>query len=112
MSITKTIHALPQAHIARGKQEVTDIHEGGTAELVFSLEGEPPFEFTYTRSSLPGRGKKSVVLETRTETSESKVVQVAASEEGEYEVISVRDRWCAASRNGGGGKKGQKLLMQ
>lgn len=111
VSVTKTIHAVPQAHIARGKQEVTDIHEGGTAELVFTLEGEPPFEFTYTRSSLPVRGK-SVVLETRTEVSESKVVRVAASEEGEYEVISVRDRWCAASKAGGKGKKAQKLLMQ
>lgn len=113
VSVTKTIHAVPQAHIAKGKQAIIDIHEGGTAELIFELSGEPPFEFTYTRSSLPGKGKKSVVLETRTETTTEHMFKVQASEEGEYEIISVRDRWCAASKASGKDKgKSQKLLMQ
>jgi len=112
VSITKAIHAVPQAHIAQGKQVITDIHEGGTAELRFELSGEPPFEFTYTRSSLPERGRKNTVLETRTETTDQRTLKVAASEEGQYEVISVRDRWCSASRAGGKAKgKEQKLLM-
>ena len=103
VSITKIIHAVPQAHIAQGKQAIIDIHEGGTAELIFELSGEPPFEFTYTRSSLPSKGSKSMVLETRTETTTEHTFKVQVSEEGEYEIISVRDRWCAASKSGGKG---------
>lgn len=58
-------------------------------------------------------GKAGPVLETKTvETSEDRYV-VEASEEGVYEVISVKDRWCGASRQGvQSGRKGQKLLVQ
>lgn len=54
------------------------------------------------------------MLETRTERTEEKVYRVAASEEGVYEVVSVRDKWCAASKAGGAAGKGkaQKVLMQ
>jgi hypothetical protein len=54
-----------------------------------------------------------MVLETRTETTTEHLFKVQVSEEGEYEIISVRDRWCAASKASGKDEgKPQKLLMQ
>ena len=114
--VTKTIHALPRAKIARGKDLSTDIHEGGEVEMTFELVGEPPFEFTYTRAELGRRGGDAggAVLETKTERTDGHSFRVMASEEGIYEIISVRDRWCVASKPGGKGKagSGQKLLVQ
>jgi len=57
------------------------------------------------------RIKKGAVLETKTARTDEFSMRVKASEEGTYEVISVRDRWCAVSRASlDGDKKGQKLL--
>jgi nucleoporin POM152 len=113
-NIHKTIHALPKANIARGRDEYTDIHEGGEVELTFELVGDAPFEFTYTRAALPRRNEDSgPILETHTERTDEKSLKVMASEEGVYEVISVRDRWCVSSKQGAqAAGKGQKLLVQ
>jgi nucleoporin POM152 len=44
--ITKIIHPLPTVKISRGRETSVDIHEGGTAEILFEFTGTPPFEFT------------------------------------------------------------------
>ena len=53
------------------------------------------------------------MLETRTAVSEGYSLRIRASEEGAYEVVAVRDRWCGVSKVGqgkGGGGRVDKLL--
>jgi nucleoporin POM152 len=114
VNISRTIHPLPAVRISQGKVAKVDIHEGGEVELQFEFFGTPPFEFTYTRSSNEKRGVKSQILETRHEISEGHKMSVRTSLEGTYEVVAIKDRWCAYSARGDGGKgrgEGQKLLQ-
>jgi nucleoporin POM152 len=109
--LEKTIHPLPKAKISKGRETHVDIHEGSETEILFEFTGTPPFEFTYTRSENSRKSKKGAVLETKTARTNEFSMRVKASEEGTYEVISVRDKWCAVSRaTSNGEKKGQKLL--
>jgi nucleoporin POM152 len=116
--LEKIIHPLPSVKVSQGRETYVDIHEGGEAEILFEFTGTPPFEFTYTRSenaprSGSGSNKRGVVLETKTERTEEHSIRIKASEEGTYEVISVRDKWCAVSKGGVGTNesgRGQKLL--
>jgi nucleoporin POM152 len=110
VEITKTIHEMPSVKLSKGKQVSVDIHEGGEAEILFEFWGTPPFEFTYTRSTNAKKGHKSQVLETRHDISyeHSKIIQ--ASQEGTYEVVAIKDNFCAFSTQRVEGKGGQKLL--
>ncbi|KAF2100000.1 hypothetical protein NA57DRAFT_38409 [Rhizodiscina lignyota] len=113
--VQKSIHPLPAVRVSKGRDTRVDIHEGGEAQILFEFEGTPPFEFTWTRSSLEDRrtGRKAEVLETRTSTSQEHSLRVTASEEGAYEVVSVRDKWCGVSKMGqgkGGGGRADRLL--
>jgi len=110
-AITKFIHEMPSVKISKGRQVEVDIHEGGEAQILFEFWGTPPFEFTYTRSTNAKKGQKSRVLETRHEVSEehSKIIQ--SSQEGTYEVVAIKDKFCSFSTQVAGGKKGQKLLQ-
>ena len=65
---------------------------------------------SYTRSTTPPRGKKPEVLETKNEVSHDYSKTVRASDEGMYEVISIRDRFCAFSQQRAPDNTGQKLL--
>lgn len=111
----KRIHSMPSVRVSKGKDSYVDIHEGGEAEILFEFGGTPPFEFTYTRSSntdkkgKPGRG---TVLDMRSEVSEDYSMRIAAHEEGTYEVVAIKDRYCSYSRPGVkvGEKSGQKKL--
>ncbi len=81
----------------------------------FEFGGEPPFEFTYTRSSntdKKGKNSRGVVLDMRSEISDEHSMRIAAHEEGTYEVVAIKDRYCAYSRPGVkvGEKSGQKKL--
>ena len=67
-------------------------------------------EYSYTRSTNAAKGKKSIVLETRNEVSHEHTKSIRASEEGTYEVVSIRDRYCGFSTQKVQGKSGQKLL--
>jgi len=109
--ITKVIHEMPSVKISKGRQVQVDIHEGGEAEILFEFWGTPPFEFTYTRSTNARRGQKSQVLETRHETSYdfSKIIQ--SSQEGTYEVVAIKDKFCAFSTQTAERKSNQKLLQ-
>lgn len=121
--IRKHIHPFPSVEIGQGRTVVSDIHEGGEVDIEFRFTGTPPFEFTYTRSENPVRGKKgskSRILETRHDTSEAFSKMIRASDEGIYEVVSIKDRFCSytkpshkAAAGGGGllmGMGGQKKL--
>lgn len=114
--IERRIHGMPSVRVSRGKESYVDIHEGGEAEILFEFGGVPPFEFTYTRSSNTERGgrKKGVVLDVRHEVSEEFSLSVKAGEEGTYEVIGIRDRWCSYTKPGvelgGRGAEGKKRI--
>jgi nucleoporin POM152 len=100
-NITKHIHGMPSVRVSRGKDSYVDIHEGGQAEILFEFGGQPPFEFTYTRSSNSEKGgKKGVVLDMRSESSEEHSMRIFASEEGTYEVVSIKDAHCAYTKPG------------
>jgi nucleoporin POM152 len=95
--ITKIIHEMPSVKISKGKQVEVDIHEGGEAEILFEFWGTPPFEFTYTRSTNAKRGQKSHVLETRHEISYEYSKTIQSSQEGTYEVVAIKDKFCSFS---------------
>jgi nucleoporin POM152 len=110
VELAKTIHPLPAARISRGRIVRTDIHEGGEVEILFEFWGTPPFEFTYTRSSNARKGQKSQVLETRHDKSYEHSKVVRASQEGTYEVVAIKDRYCSFSTMQAAGDSNQKLL--
>jgi nucleoporin POM152 len=110
IKITKVIHEMPSVKISKGRQVEVDIHEGGEAEILFEFWGTPPFEFTYTRSTNAKKGQKSRVLETKHDVSYEHSKAIQASQEGTYEVVAVKDRWCSVSTWHGEAKQGQKLL--
>ncbi|CAK1359594.1 Nucleoporin [Cercospora beticola] len=100
--ITKRIHGMPSVRVSKGKDSYVDIHEGGQAELTFDFGGTPPFEFTYTRSSNTDKHgkKKGQVLDMRSEVSDEHSMRIWASEEGTYEVVSIKDAHCAYTKAG------------
>ncbi|KAF7590173.1 hypothetical protein BBP40_003194 [Aspergillus hancockii] len=96
-NITKTIHEMPSVQISRGQTSVVDIHEGGEAELHFEFWGAPPFEFTYIRSSIARRGKKSEILDIKHDISYEHIKTIKTSDEGTYEVVAIKDKFCSFS---------------
>ena len=107
-NVTKTIHPMPTVRISRGREARVDIHEGSEVEILFEFWGTPPFEFTYTRSTNERKGQRSVVLETRHDISHEHEKRIKASQEGTYEVVSIRDKYCVFSTLGiQNGKKGR-----
>ena len=109
--VSKTIHEMPSVKISKGRQVEVDIHEGGEAELLFEFWGTPPFEFTYTRSTNARKGLKSQVLETRREVSHEYSMTIQSSQEGTYEVVAIKDKYCSFSTQKAEGGSGQKLLQ-
>ena len=101
-NITKHIHGLPSVRVSKGRDAYVDIHEGGEADILFEFGGVPPFEFTFTRSSNTDKhGKKAgAILDMRSETSEDYAMKIRAHEEGTYEVVSIKDRYCAYAKPG------------
>ena len=64
----------------------------------------------YTRSTTPVRGQKTTVLETKNGISHGYSMIISASDEGAYEVVSIRDKFCAFSSQQAQGKSNQVLL--
>lgn len=113
INLSKTIHPMPSVKISRGKIVRTDIHEGSEVEILFEFWGTAPFEFTYTRSTNAKKGQKTHVLETRHDVSYENTKVVTASLEGTYEVVAIKDKFCAFSTISAEGKKSgsnQKML--
>jgi len=109
VDITKRIHQMPSVRISKGRDARVDIHEGGEVAIQFDFEGTPPFEFTYTRSTNARKGSRSHVLETRHDVSHEHSKVIRASQEGTYEVVAIKDRYCAFSTQQGDGKEQKKL---
>ncbi|KAL8711117.1 MAG: hypothetical protein Q9220_004498 [cf. Caloplaca sp. 1 TL-2023] len=109
-SITKVIHEMPSVRVSKGRTSTVDIHEGGEAEILFEFGGTPPFDFTYTRSSNPSKGKKPQVLDTKSDVSYEYSKTVLASDEGIYEVVAIKDHFCAFATQKVPGRPGQKVL--
>ncbi|KAJ5798205.1 Nucleoporin [Penicillium pulvis] len=105
--ITKVIHEMPSVRISNGQVSVVDIHEGGEAELHFDFWGTPPFEFTYIRSSNARKGKKSEVLDIKHDISYEHRKTVRTSDEGTYEVVAIKDKFCSFSSQVPTGKSGR-----
>ncbi|RAL08420.1 putative nuclear envelope pore membrane protein [Aspergillus homomorphus CBS 101889] len=103
-SITKTIHEMPSVRISKGQVSVVDIHEGGEAELQFEFWGTPPFEFTYVRSSNARKGKKSEILDVKHDVSHEHTKTIKTSDEGTYEVVAIKDKYCSFSSHIPAGK--------
>ncbi|KAI6856829.1 nucleoporin Pom152 [Hortaea werneckii] len=103
-SLVRHIHGMPSVRVSQGRDSYVDIHEGGEVEILFEFGGTPPFEFTYTRSSNTDRSgkhhRKGVVLDMRHEVSDEYSMRVRAHEEGTYEVVAIRDRYCAYAKPG------------
>ncbi|KAI3339338.1 hypothetical protein F4824DRAFT_498603 [Ustulina deusta] len=111
VDLTRVIHPMPAVRISKGRVVQVDIHEGSEVEILFDFEGTPPFEFTYTRSTNARKGQKSQVIETRHEVSEGYSKVIMASLEGTYQVVAIRDKYCAYSTAHADGKdKGQQKL--
>ncbi|GBE77622.1 hypothetical protein SCP_0105020 [Sparassis crispa] len=91
-----TIHPLPSAQVGHGKRIVQDIHEGDQAEIVFTLDGEPPFTFTYQRAELTSKsGVQGKVLETHTVSGvTTKEYSIFSALEGTWTVTFISDRYC------------------
>jgi nucleoporin POM152 len=107
-SLSKVIHPLPTVKLSQGLEKHTEIHEGGETEILFEFTGEPPFQFVYTRSENTRKGKKGTVLDSKTETiHDAYSARIRAGEEGTYEVISIKDKWCSVSKAVKDRKKGQ-----
>ncbi|EME40183.1 hypothetical protein DOTSEDRAFT_28091 [Dothistroma septosporum NZE10] len=101
-NLTKHIHGMPSVRVSNGRDSYVDIHEGGEAEILFEFGGVPPFEFTYIRSSNTEKGakKKGTILDMRSEISDERSMRIFASEEGTYEVVAIKDAFCAYSKPG------------
>jgi nucleoporin POM152 len=97
VNIHKTIHPLPSVQISKGRQSRVDIHEGNEVDIQFDFWGTPPFEFTYTRSTNAKKGQKSIILETKHDISYEHSKVVKASQEGTYEVVAIKDKYCSFS---------------
>lgn len=110
-NISKLVHEMPSVKISKGRQLMVDIHEGGEAEILFEFWGTPPFEFTYTRSTNARRGHKSQVLETRHEVSYEHSKTIRSSQEGTYEVVAIKDKFCSFSTQKAENENRQKLLQ-
>lgn len=112
VDLTKMIHQMPSVKISKGRQVKVDIHEGGEAEILFEFWGTPPFEFTYTRSTNARKGQKSHILETRHDISYDYSKTVQSSQEGTYEVVAIKDKYCAFSTQHPEAKGGGQKLLQ
>ncbi|OJJ00981.1 hypothetical protein ASPVEDRAFT_601172 [Aspergillus versicolor CBS 583.65] len=95
--IVKTIHQMPSVRISNGQVSIVDIHEGGEAELEFEFWGTPPFEFTYIRSTNTRKGKKAEILDIKHDISYEHKKIIKTSDEGTYEVVAIKDKFCSFS---------------
>ncbi|CAI4048665.1 hypothetical protein N7582_004433 [Saccharomyces uvarum] len=101
--LSLTIHPIPSVTVSQGNYITEDIREGDQAEVIFSLEGTPPFCLTYVRTEeTDGKhGKRrSQVVETHKVTDiYSNEYKVVTSLQGTYEAIEITDAYCFAKND-------------
>ncbi|PWN28104.1 hypothetical protein BDZ90DRAFT_271228 [Jaminaea rosea] len=97
----KTIHALPRVRIMDGGHSYQDVRQGTLATILFSLSGEPPFDFTYQHLEATDRHSDPKVLETRTVVGvNAREYRLQTREQGTWRVTWLKDRWCSVSIDG------------
>jgi hypothetical protein len=67
---------------------------------------------SYTRTENAKKGKKPAVLETRNDKSYEFSKSIRASDEGTYEAVAIKDKYCAFSLQKGVGRDGKQKLLQ
>ncbi|PWN88247.1 hypothetical protein FA10DRAFT_268452 [Acaromyces ingoldii] len=106
--LQKVVHPLPTVKVHGGMHFVEDLREGSQAEIVFTLQGTPPFAFTYQRTQPADTVRRPRVLETHTVTGiETDRYSLWTSKEGTWSVTWLQDRWCSVSLDDVGNMKGQ-----
>ena len=65
----------------------------------------------YTRSTNAGKGKRSAILETKSDVSNEFTKSIRVSEEGTYEVVAIRDRFCGATSHTTTPSKNRQQLL-
>ncbi|TDL28053.1 hypothetical protein BD410DRAFT_782006 [Rickenella mellea] len=94
-NINFEVHALPSAEVAHGGNRLENIHEGGQAQITFTLIGEPPFTFTYQRAELAKRKGTGKVLETHTVSGvTNNEYSIYSALEGTWTVTFISDKYC------------------
>ena len=82
VDIVKRVHPLPTVRVRAGKSRIEDIHEGEQAEIVFELEGTPPFTLGFQRSLPTDRNPHAPPVEQHTVTTDAHSYSVFTSQEG------------------------------
>ncbi|OLL22675.1 Nucleoporin POM152 [Neolecta irregularis DAH-3] len=87
VGLSKPIYDIPSVRVAQGNSIVEDIHEGMLL---------PPFSFTYARTEVVDKKRKTKpkIYETHTVQTNEHVYSLFTSQEGSYEVISLQDARC------------------
>ena len=94
----KTIHPLPTVFVRGGTHYIEDLREGNQAEIVFTLQGQPPFSFSIQRTQAVDRVQLPTVLESHTVTDiQQSSYSLFTAEEGTWSVTWLRDRYCEVS---------------
>ncbi|ORX35215.1 hypothetical protein BD324DRAFT_631845 [Kockovaella imperatae] len=93
--LKRRVHPLPSVKVQEG---VAHLREGDDpASFSVTFEGTPPFSFTYTRSEMVG--SRSKIVETQTVSDIMKFsYTISSTSPGDYEVVSVTDKYCRYPR--------------
>lgn len=92
------VRDLPSVMVDHGAPDEQTLFEGATALVKFSLQGEPPFAFTYQRTEPVDLVARPKVLDTQTaEDVTGPVYTLSTAEEGTWQVINLADRYCSVS---------------
>ncbi|KAG0254416.1 hypothetical protein DFQ27_006850 [Actinomortierella ambigua] len=100
IDMTTRIWDLPAAKIADGHSVVRNMRDGERAEIVVTLEGEPPFSFEYVRktpeydSAKRWLGYKEVKERVRVDDVHEKHHFIHAATEGTFELLYIKDNHC------------------
>lgn len=94
----KTVHPLPRAKIMEGGSTIQDLREGATADIVFHLEGTPPFSLTYQHLEPEDYFTKPKILSEATVAGiMDHEYRVTAHDEGTWRIVWLQDRNCQSS---------------
>ncbi|KAL6948902.1 hypothetical protein ACO0QE_001381 [Hanseniaspora vineae] len=94
------IHEKPTVTTSKGDVFEEDIHEGEQAEIIFTFEGEMPFQLKYVRmenemTSLKNLKNSNVEIFTVSDIY-SYEYRFVTSLQGTYEAIEISDKYCTA----------------
>ncbi|KAG0224346.1 hypothetical protein BGW41_005153 [Actinomortierella wolfii] len=101
VGMTSRIWDLPSAKIADGHSVVRNLRDGERAEIVVTLEGEPPFTFEYVRktpeydSAKRWLGYKEIKETVRVDNVQERQHFIHTAIEGTFELLYIKDNHCS-----------------